>query len=250
MAATLPRIVVLGATSAIAEAAARYWAADGAIIHLVARNADRVADIAADLRLRGARQVTSRAVDLADATAQNDVVQESLAALGAEPDVVLIAWGVLPDQDDVVNDASAARESLVTNFLAPAEYILRFAAPMRQRGAGTIVVLGSVAGDLGRASNFVYGAAKGGLEVFCEGARRRFRPDGVRVIVVKPGFVDSPMTRHLPKNRLFASPARVGRIVYRAASRARGPVYAPPMWRVIMTLLRVLPRRVFDRLPL
>jgi short-subunit dehydrogenase len=250
MAATLPRLVVLGATSAIAEAAARHWAADGAAIHLVARNADRVADIAADLRLRGARQVTTRVVDLAESTLQTDVVQGSVDALGGVPDIVLIAWGVLPDQEEVVNDASAAGESLLTNFLAPAQYVLRFARQMRDRGAGTVVVLGSVAGDMGRASNFVYGAAKGGLEVFCEGARRRFRADGVRVIVVKPGFVDTPMTHRLRKNRLFASAETVGGIVYRAASSARGPVYAPSMWRLVMTLLRVLPRRVFDRLPL
>jgi decaprenylphospho-beta-D-erythro-pentofuranosid-2-ulose 2-reductase len=243
-----PTVVILGATSAIAEAAARRWAAEGAHIHLVGRRAERLADIAADLRVRGARDASVQEADLADDRLQASVVATALERVGSAPDVVLVAWGVLPDNAQAVADAAAAGDALRTNFVAPAQYVLRFADAMRARRRGSIVVIGSVAGDIGRAGNFVYGSAKGGLEIFCEGARRYYRGDGVRIVLVKPGFVDTPMTSHLRKGPLFASADAVGRVVHRASRRAAGPIYAPSWWRAVMTLLRWLPRPVMDRL--
>jgi decaprenylphospho-beta-D-erythro-pentofuranosid-2-ulose 2-reductase len=247
MAASPQKVVILGATSAIAEAAARHWAADGASIHLVGRKAAQIADTAADLRVRGARETTFQVADLGNEALQPEVVETALRGLAGPPDLVLLAWGTLPDQEQVLQDAVAAGEVLRVNFVSAAQYVLRFAEAMRPQRRGTILVIGSVAGDIGRAKNFVYGAAKGGLEIFCEGARRRFRADGVRVIVVKPGFVDTPMTAHLPKNAMFATAPQIGQRVYHAARWASGPVYAPGWWRLVMTLLRALPRRVMDR---
>jgi short-subunit dehydrogenase len=242
------KVVILGATSAIAEAAARHWASDGAVIHLAGRNAAQTADIAADLRVRGASAASFQAADLGNEARQEEVVDTALHALGGAPDIVLLAWGTLPDNDQLLRDPLAAGETLRGNFVSVAQYVLRFAEVMRHERRGVILVLGSVAGDFGRAKNFVYGAAKGGLEVFCEGARRRFRADGVRVIVIKPGLVDTPMTAHLSKHAMFASASEVGRRVYGAASKANGPVYAPAWWRLVMTLLRAMPRRVLDRI--
>jgi decaprenylphospho-beta-D-erythro-pentofuranosid-2-ulose 2-reductase len=247
MAPSAQKVVILGATSAIAEAAARHWASDGAIIHLAARKAAQTADIAADLRIRGARAASFQVADLGNDTLQRDVVDTALRALGGPPDIVLVAWGTLPDQEMLLQDPVAAGEALRINFVSAAQYVLRFGEVMRRQRHGVILVIGSVAGDIGRAKNFVYGAAKGGLEVFCEGARRRFRADGVRVIVVKPGLVDTPMTAHLSKHAMFASAPRVGRCVYEASWKANGPVYAPAWWRLVMTLLRAMPRRVLDR---
>jgi decaprenylphospho-beta-D-erythro-pentofuranosid-2-ulose 2-reductase len=247
MAPSPQKVVILGATSAIAEAAARHWAADGATIHLAARKAARLTDIAADLRIRGARATSFQVADLANEALQPEVVDAALRALGGPPDIVLIAWGVLPDNELLLQDPAAVGESLRVNFVSAAQYVLRFGDVMRRQRHGVILVIGSVAGDIGRAKNFVYGAAKGGLEVFCEGARRRFRSDGVRVIVVKPGLVDTPMTIYVSKNAMFASAPQVGRRVYEAAWKANGPVYAPAWWRLVMTLLRALPRRVMDR---
>jgi len=247
MAPSPQKVVILGATSAIAEAAARHWAADGAIIHLAGRKAAQLADIAADLRIRGARDSDFQVADLGNETLQAEVVDTALRALGGPPDVVVVAWGTLPDQESLLQDPIAAGEVLRVNFVSAAQYVLRFAEVMRPQRRGAIVVIGSVAGDIGRAKNFVYGAAKGGLEVFCEGARRRFKADGVRVIVVKPGLVDTPMTFHLSKHAMFASAPHVGRCVYEAARKANGPVYAPAWWRLVMTLLRAMPRRVMDR---
>jgi decaprenylphospho-beta-D-erythro-pentofuranosid-2-ulose 2-reductase len=247
MAPSPQKVVILGATSAIAEAAARHWAVDGATIHLVARKAARLTEIAADLRIRGARATSFQVADLASEALQPEVVDAALRALGGPPDIVLVAWGVLPDNELLLQDPVAAGESLRVNFVSAAQYVLRFGDVMRRQRHGVILVIGSVAGDIGRAKNFVYGAAKGGLEVFCEGARRRFRADGVRVVVVKPGLVDTPMTLYVSKNAMFASAPQVGRRVYEAAWKANGPVYAPAWWRLVMTLLRALPRRVMDR---
>jgi short-subunit dehydrogenase len=248
MAPSPQKVVILGATSAIAEVAARHWASDGAVIHLAARKASQTADMAADLRMRGASAASFQVADLGNESLQPEVVDAALRALGGAPDIVLLAWGTLPENDLLLDDPAAAGEALRVNVDSVAQYVLRFAEVMRREHRGTIVVIGSVAGDIGRAKNFVYGSAKGGVEVFCEGARRRFRADGVRVIVVKPGLVDTPMTAHLSKNAMFASAARVGRRVYEAASRANGPVYAPAWWRLVMTLLRAMPRRVMDRI--
>ena len=241
------KVVILGATSAIAEAAARHWASDGAIIHLAARKAAQTADIAADLRIRGAGATSFQVADFGNEALQPEVVDTALHALGGPPDIVLVAWGTLPDQELLLQDPVAAGEALRVNFVSAAQYVLRFAEVMRPQRRGAILAIGSVAGDIGRAKNFVYGAAKGGLAVFCEGARRRFRADGVRVIVVKPGLVDTPMTHNLSKHAMFASASRVGRCVYQAAGKANGPVYTPAWWRLVVALLRAMPRGVLDR---
>ena len=139
---------------------------------------------------------------------------------------------------------------LRTDLLGPVSLLTRAAQRLEAQGSGCIAALSSVAGDRGRGSNLVYGAAKAGLTAFLSGLRNRLSGAGVRVVTVKPGFVDTPMTDHLPKNPLYASPERVARDVVRAIDTGADVVYTPWWWRFVMLAVRLIPERLFKRLSL
>jgi short-subunit dehydrogenase len=200
--------------------------------------------VADDLRVRGAT------VETAVADLDDPAVHDDLFARAAPLDVVLLAHGVLGDPQDTAKDAEAAERVLRTNLLAPVSLLTRAAQRMEAQRSGRLVALSSVAGDRGRGSNFVYGASKAGLTAFLSGLRNRLYPTGVRVVTVKPGFVDTPMTAHLPKNPLYASPERVARDIVRAVDRGRDVVYTPWWWRIVMFIVRTIPERIFKRLSL
>jgi decaprenylphospho-beta-D-erythro-pentofuranosid-2-ulose 2-reductase len=240
----MTRVLVLGATSAIAQQVARVYAERGAALFLVARNAERLGAVADDLRVRGA-QVEAAVADLDDPAGHED-----LLARAAPLEVVFLAYGVLGGDRETERSAEAAEAVLRTNLLGPVSLLTRAAQRLEAQRSGCIVALSSVAGDRGRANNAVYGASKAGLGAFLSGLRNRLHPAGVRVVTVKPGPVDTPMTAHLPKNPLYSSPGRVARDVVRAVERGRDVVYTPWWWRPIMLAVRLLPERVFKRLSL
>lgn len=242
------RVVVFGATSAMAQATARLLAPRGAALFLVGRDAAKLGAVADDLRVRGAT-VHLAAADLDDTGRHPVLLEQAFATLGTV-DVVLVAQGVLATSDAAEADLRIAERLLVTNFLAPALLCQAAANRLAAQGAGTVVAIGSVAGDRGRQSNYAYGAAKGGLATFLEGLRNRMFHRGVHVVTVKPGFVDSPMTAHLEKNALFAPPSAVARAILRAVERRRDVVYVPWFWRPIMLVIRLVPERLFKRLAL
>lgn len=236
-----PRIIILGALSAIAEAAAREWAGRGAQLLLVGRDATRLDAVAADLRARGA-VVEIEAADLAEGE-----IERRFEAMG-RADVVLLAYGVLGDQKSAERDGAEARRLLDVNFTSAARWCLAAASMLEAQGHGVLVVFGSVAGDRGRASNYIYGAAKGGLGILVEGIAHRLARTGARAVLIKPGFVDTPMTAFIPnKGLLWAKPEAIARIVVKAADGARPVVYAPWFWRWIMAAIRNLPVSVFHR---
>lgn len=243
------RVVIFGATSAMAQETARLLAARGADLFLVGRNAERLDAVAADVRVRGAATVTTAVADLDDAERHHELVDRAVGALG-RIDAVLVAQGILADSDACDSDRTLAARVLVTNFLAPALLCEVVAARLAAQGAGTLVAISSVAGDRGRQSNYVYGAAKGGLSTYLEGLRNRLFRRGVHVVTVKPGFVDTPMTQHVPKNALFAPPVAVARAILRAIERRRDVIYVPGFWRAIMLAIRHVPELVFKRLSL
>jgi short-subunit dehydrogenase len=240
----MERVLVLGATSAIAQQIARLYAARQASLFLVARNRERLSAVADDLRVRGA-SVETAVADLDDAS-----LHANLIARAAPLDIVLLAHGVLGDPVQTTHDAGAALDVLTTNLLAPVSLLTYAAQRMEEQRSGCLVALSSVAGDRGRASNPVYGASKAGLSAYLSGLRNRLSRTGVRVVTVKPGFVDTPMTAHVPKNPLFASPERVARDVVRAVDRHRDVVYTPWWWRFVMLVVRLVPERIFKRLSL
>jgi short-subunit dehydrogenase len=230
---------VLGATSAIAQAAARVWAERGAELFLVARDAQKLAAVADDLRTRGG-QVETLVQDL-------NQDQPGLIEWAGAADVMLLAQGILGDPQRRDTDPDYAELILRTNLIAPAR-LLTLLAPRLQRGA-CIAALSSVAGDRGRAKVGIYGASKAGLDSFLSALRQRLQPSGVRVLTLKPGFVDTPMTAALPKTPLFATATQIGSGIVRAVDAGRdGVVYLPWWWRFIMLVVKSLPERVFKRL--
>ena len=238
------RILVLGATSAIAQEAARIWARRGADLFLVARNAAHLSIVADDLRVRGAR-VTAVAQDLDDSSQHAPLIGRATAALG-RIDVVLLAQGVLGAPEVRDRDPAAAELVLRTNLLAPMQLLILLGESLRP--GACIAALSSVAAERGRARVGVYGAAKAGLESFLSALRQRLAGRGVRVLTLKPGLVDTPMTADLPKNALFASPARVGRGIVRAVDRGAEIAYLPWWWRLVMLVIRALPEAIFKKL--
>jgi decaprenylphospho-beta-D-erythro-pentofuranosid-2-ulose 2-reductase len=243
----LGKVVVFGATSAIAQATTRLLAGRGAELFLVGRNREKLEAVADDARTRGAAQVTTAAMDLNDTSRHGELLASAASALG-RIDVVLVAQGVLADSDACERDLPLVRLVLDTNFVAPALLCEAAAARLVEQGAGTIVGISSVAGDRGRQSNYAYGAAKGALARYLEGLRNRVFRRGVHVLTVKPGFVDSPMTAHVPKNALFAPASVVAAAIVRGVERRRDEIYVPGFWRAIMWVIRHVPERIFKRL--
>lgn len=243
------RVIILGATSTIAEATGRLYASEGAELLLVGRQPLRLAAIAADLRLRGAARVEIAERDLADTDDAFASFGEFVAVVGGV-DHVLLAYGILGEQKRDECDLAAAEMNLQVNFTSAAAWALAAADVLERQGRGSLVVLGSVAGDRGRRANFVYGAAKAGLAALVEGIAHRFANTGPRAVIVKPGPVITPMTEGFTRRQgpLWATPETVAAIIRRAADRGGPVVYAPWFWRWIMLLIRLLPPRVFNQL--
>lgn len=242
-------VIIIGALSAVAEATGRLYAEEGANLTLAARDAAGLEALAADLRVRGAASVTVERLDLATAPTEeiDRAVERWFGAMG-RVDHVILAYGVLGDQADGERDISAAAASLNVNFQSAALWSLKVADKLEAQGSGSLVVIGSVAGDRGRRINYIYGAAKAGLATLVQGLAHRLSASGVRVVIVKPGSIDSPMTAHLPKTGpLWSTPAAVARHVRRAADRGGVVQYAPGYWRIVMLILRVLPTPLFHR---
>jgi len=244
------RIVVIGATSAIAHQCSRLWAQQGPCdFLLVSRNAERAEPLAADLRARGAN-ITARTAELRF----DDTDAIAALVLGATAngpvDTVLIAHGSLPDQAVCQDDLRAAQDALRVNGLSPALIAEAFIGPMQRASHGRLCIIGSVAGDRGRKSNYIYGAAKGLVERYAQGLQHRLALAGspVRVTLAKPGPTDTPMTAHLKQGGAkLASAEAVAQTIVNAIEAGRPVVYAPGKWALIMLVIRHLPRFLFNK---
>lgn len=241
------RWIVLGACSAMAQAVVRRVAAAGGDLVLVARDPGKLRDVADDARTRGGKVRAELRADLDDVAGHAALLERAFAALGGV-DGVLVAQGLLGEAGACEADPLLAERVLRTNFVGAALLAQGAATRLAAQGGGALVAISSVAGDRGRASNYPYGAAKAGLDTFLEGLRARHGPRGVRVLTVKPGPVDTPMTAHLPKGPLWARPDDVARAILRGVERRRAVVYAPGFWRLVMMVIRAMPRRLLARL--
>ena len=241
------RIVILGAASAIAEATARLWAARRARVVLVGRDEARLKSIAANLAARGAGETIIWPLDCAsaDAAVELDRMTQALGGL----DILLLAYGALGDQVELERDPGAVTKLIETNFTSAVAWCMVASAILEKQRSGALLVIGSVAGDRGRRSNFVYGATKGGLARLVEGMAHKLVPLGARAVVIKPGLVDTPMTAAFTKKGpLWATPDRVAEAIVRAGDKGGPVVYVPPFWRLIILIIWHLPSFVFNKL--
>jgi decaprenylphospho-beta-D-erythro-pentofuranosid-2-ulose 2-reductase len=242
------KVMVLGAASAIAVQTNRLLATEGCDFYLAGRPEEKLAVIADDLLARGAASAKWQSLDFSQSGNSQDLAERAVAAMGGV-DLVLAAYGTLGDQAKGERDGSLARKELDTNFSSVVEHLTPLAAHMERQGSGCLAVVSSVAGDRGRASNYIYGAAKGGLSIFLEGLRFRLSPKGVRVLTIKPGFVDTPMTAHIDKSGpLWAGPDKVAQDIVKAIQAGKEEIYTPWFWRWIMLIIRLLPGFVMKRL--
>lgn len=242
------RIAIFGATSGIAIAVARRLAAGGGRLALIGRDAEAIAAAARDLKVRGAVDVVEIIADLAAIEALAPAAARAWDAFGGV-DLALVAYGSLPDQAALeAEPAATAAPALTLNFTSPAILALELAGRFERQESGTLAVITSVAGDRGRRSNYVYGAAKGGLQKLLEGLRHRLYVHGIQVLDIRPGFVATRMTDHLPRGGpLWAEPDRVAADIVRAVERRRAVLYTPWFWRLILLIVRSLPRPLFHR---
>jgi short-subunit dehydrogenase len=244
------KILIIGATSAIAEAAARIFATRGDALFLVARNAEHLRAVVADLNIRGAARADNATLDVTDFAAHEAVLDQAERDLGGL-DVALIAHGTLSDQAQCEQSADLMRREFEINALSTLALLTSLANRMEARRSGTLAVISSVAGDRGRQSNYVYGAAKAAVSTFLGGLRQRLAKSGVTVLTIKPGFVDTPMTAGIAnKGALWAQPDRVAAGIVQAIDRGRAIVYLPWFWRWIMLVIRHIPEPLFKRLKL
>ena len=245
----MQRVLIIGATSAIAEAAARQWAVRGDALFLVGRRAERLDMIAADLRVRGAASVNCFVMDACDHARHELMLDAADAAMGGV-NVALIAHGSLPDQKACEGSVALALQEIDNNALSVIALATLLAHRFDAQGSGHLAVISSVAGDRGRQSNYVYGAAKGMVSLFLQGLRNRLSKRGVQVLTIKPGFVDTPMTAAFPKGALWAKPEAIAHGILRAIDRRCDEVYLPGFWRLIMVVIRHIPERIFKKLSL
>jgi len=243
------KILILGATSGIAEATCRIWASRGASLFLVARNAEKLAAVAGDLKTRGASYVDTAVADLDNTDQHPALLSHAINSL-AGLDIAYLAHGVLGDQSRAEQDFNTAAHILHTNFMAPVSLLTWLANFCVQRRSGTIAVLSSVAGDRGRKSNYVYGSSKAGLSAFLAGLRNRVDRGGVTILTIKPGPTNTAMTAGMKGSEKFADVNEVAQSIVKAIDKGQDSLYVPYQWQPIMFVVRNIPERIFKKLNL
>ena len=248
----MKNILIVGATSAIAEACARQWLKEypNSNFVLTGRSEKKLMAVKSDLEIRGAGTCRHLLLDLNDVDAFDKLLPDTLEALN-QLDIVLVAPGTLPDHEKCMTDKSYAQDVFQINATSTMLLLEILAAQLESQRVGQLVVISSVAGDRGRMSNYYYGAAKAAVTAFCSGLMMRLQKSNVSVSIVKPGFVRTPMTADLDlPEKLVATPEAVAKHIVSNVKKQRSVIYAPSIWRFIMTIIRLIPTSIFRRLSL
>lgn len=244
----MKNILIIGATSAIATATARVWAEKQANFFLVARNAAKLKQVSDDLKARGANAIYQYVLDMNQINEHENMFVDCFKKL-KQVDIALIAHGTYPDQTACEKNIDLALREFSNNGLSVIAALLLLANHMETQQHGTIAVISSVAGDRGRQSNYLYGTAKAAVSTFCEGLRGRLCKAGVNVVLIKPGFVKTPMTKELiMPGLLLAEPKKVAKDIVKAIQRKAHAIYTPYFWALIMFIIRSIPTTIFKRL--
>ncbi|MFW5968958.1 MAG: SDR family oxidoreductase [Persicimonas sp.] len=241
--------LILGATSPIARAVAEEYARRGRSVVLAARDLEEAESIASDIEIRFEVETFARSFDALEFDEHEAFVDEIEKNCGPI-EVALVAFGAMGDQEESEEDFERAKRVIDVNYTGAASLCELVARPMAERGAGSIIGITSVAGDRGRKSNYFYGSAKGAFTLYLQGLRNRLFDDGVHVMTVKLGFVDTRMTYDLETAIPIADPKDVGAAIARAEQKGKNSFYYPFFWRGIMAIIKAIPEAIFKRLSL
>ncbi|HEY9869566.1 MAG TPA: SDR family oxidoreductase [Candidatus Obscuribacterales bacterium] len=242
-------VLILGATSAVARSLAACFAREGARLYLAGRDAFEVERVAADLSVRFGVEARWGRFEATEYGAHQQFFDEVVGSMGGL-DAVVSAMGELGDQGLAEADFNHARAIMESNYNGPASILTYAAGYLEKRGGGLIIGISSVAGDRGRRSNYVYGSAKGAFSLFLQGLRNRLSACGVKVMTVKPGFMDTKMTFGRTGMFLVAKPEDVAETIFKAAGSGVDVLYVPWFWRWIMLIIKLIPEPVFKRMKL
>lgn len=243
-------LLVLGGNSAIAKSIAEKFASDKTDIFFAGRNIAEQERIANDFRLRYGINTWSGRFDAKDYGGHEQFLSDVLKVMPSVENVI-VAFGMLGEQQKAAVDFDHALQIYQVNFMGSVSILTHLSNYLKEKRKGGIIVISSIAGDRGRQSNYIYGSAKGGLSVYCQGLRNELSKYNVNLMTVKPGFVDTPMTYGLKMPKLLlSSPEKVGRIVYKSFRKKKDIVYAPSYWRYIMMIIRSIPEKFFKKLNL
>jgi len=243
----MKNVLILGATSDMAQAIARKYATEGWGVTLVARNIDLLEPVAGDLRVRAQANIQTLAFDATDFSTHRGFYE----SLETKPDIVFCIFGYMGDQDLARTDLEEVCRTINVNYTGAVSILNVVAEDFEKCGNGVIVGISSVAGDRGRQSNYIYGSAKAGFTAYLSGLRNRLAKAGVHVMTVKPGFVHTKMTEHLELPApLTAEPGQVAEAVFRGVEKRRNVVYILWMWRWIMLIIRHIPEFIFKKMGL
>jgi short-subunit dehydrogenase len=238
--------LVLGGSSAIARAFARAAAEAGSDVILAGRDMEDLERTARDIAVRHGRRAEAIGFDAAD-FASHAAFVEAVRARAKRLDVML-AFALMPAQSAIDAEPALGIEAISVTYAGAASVLLHLAPVLEAQGEGNVVVIGSVAGDRGRLKNYVYGSAKAGLHAFTQGLRARLHRAGVTVTTVKPGFIDTPMTFGMRGGPLMASPEACARACLRHSRRRREVAYYPPVWGLVMLIIKHIPERLMKRM--
>ncbi len=245
----MKKIVVFGACSAIAQETIKCFAENGAELYLLDLSAERLNILKNDLQTKYKSKISISEFNAADIAKNAEAIDKIIAEFG-DFDAALIAYGTLPKHTEIIYDYHSIIKEFNINALSIIALVSVIANYFEKKSAGTLAVISSVAGDRGRQSNYIYGAAKGTLSIFLQGLRNRFGKTNIKIITIKPGMVDSPMTAEMPKSPLFAKPEVVGKGIYKAMLKGKDIAYLPGFWRIIMFIIKHIPEKIFKKLSL